>query len=39
MIHRFSPFIINKEGQLIKASTGAEDWDDKEFITTLKKLL
>ncbi|NQX98333.1 MAG: TlpA family protein disulfide reductase [Flavobacteriales bacterium] len=32
-------FIINKEGQLIKASTGAEDWDDKEFITTLKKLL
>ncbi|MDG1476608.1 MAG: TlpA family protein disulfide reductase, partial [Vicingaceae bacterium] len=32
-------FIINKKGEIIKASSGAEDWDDKEFIETLKELV
>ena len=32
-------FIINKKGDIIKASAGAEDWDDKEFIETLKQLI
>jgi thiol-disulfide isomerase/thioredoxin len=32
-------FIINKEGKIVKASAGAEDWDDKEFVETLKKML
>lgn len=32
-------FIINKKGQVIKASAGAEDWDDKEFIQTVKELV
>ena len=32
-------FIINKKGQVIKASSGAEDWDDKEFVETLKSLV
>lgn len=32
-------FIINKEGRIVKASTGAEDWDDHEFIEELKKML
>ena len=32
-------FIINKEGKVVKASLGAEDWDDKEFVETLKKML
>tara|TARA_B100000809_G_C15112950_1_gene521311 strand:+ start:794 stop:1381 length:588 start_codon:yes stop_codon:yes gene_type:complete len=32
-------FIINKKGKVIKASSGAEDWDDKEFVETLKSLV
>jgi len=32
-------FIINKKGQVIKASSGAEDWDDKEFIKTVRELV
>ncbi len=32
-------FLINKEGKVVKASSGAEDWDDKEFVETLKKML
>lgn len=32
-------FIINKEGKVVKASSGAEDWDDDEFVATLKKML
>jgi len=32
-------FIINKAGKIVKASSGAEDWDDDEFIETLKKML
>ena len=32
-------FIINKKGEIIKASSGAEDWDDKEFVETLKELV
>ena len=32
-------FIINKEGRIIKASSGAEDWDDEEFVTTLIEIL
>jgi len=32
-------FIINKKGQVIKASSGAEDWDDKEFIETVRELV
>lgn len=32
-------FIINKQGQIIKASTGAEDWDDKDFIEVLRHLV
>lgn len=40
----FSPgipttFIINKKGEIIKASSGAEDWDDKEFIDIVQKLV
>ncbi len=32
-------FIINKKGEIIKASAGAEDWDDKEFVETLNRLI
>ena len=32
-------FIINKEGRIVKATSGAEDWDDNEFVETLKKML
>lgn len=32
-------FIINKKGEIIKASSGAEDWDDKEFVETLRELV
>jgi thiol-disulfide isomerase/thioredoxin len=32
-------FIINKEGRILKVSTGAEDWDDDKFVKELKKLL
>jgi len=32
-------FIINKQGKVIKASSGAEDWDDKEFVNTLRELV
>ena len=32
-------FIINKEGKVVKASIGAEDWDDEEFVEVLKKML
>jgi peroxiredoxin len=32
-------FIINKEGKIIKASSGAEDWDDEEFVNNLKDIL
>ena len=32
-------FIINKEGKIVKVSIGAEDWDDKKFIDTIKKML
>ena len=32
-------FIINKEGRIIKASSGAEDWDDEAFVETLKEIL
>ena len=40
----FSPsipttFIINKEGNIIRKSFGAEDWDDATFIDELRKLL
>jgi peroxiredoxin len=40
----FSPsipttFIINKEGNIIRKSFGAEDWDDAAFIDELRKLL
>ena len=32
-------FIINKEGKIIKATKGAEDWDDDEFVEVIKKML
>lgn len=32
-------FIINKKGQIIRKSFGAENWDDEEFIKELKKIL
>lgn len=32
-------FIISKEGKVVKASSGAEDWDDDEFVKALKKML
>lgn len=32
-------FLINKNGEIIRASAGAENWDDEAFITELKKLL
>lgn len=32
-------FIINKKGEIIRASAGAEDWDDKAFVVELKKIL
>ncbi|MDT8412530.1 MAG: TlpA disulfide reductase family protein [Vicingaceae bacterium] len=32
-------FLINKKGEIIRASTGAEDWDDEAFINELKKHL
>ncbi|MBW6484139.1 MAG: TlpA family protein disulfide reductase [Vicingaceae bacterium] len=32
-------FIINKNGEIIKASAGAEDWNDEAFITELRKIL
>jgi thiol-disulfide isomerase/thioredoxin len=32
-------FIINRKGEIIKASSGAEDWDDKEFVETLRELV
>lgn len=32
-------FIINKNGKIIKASSGAEDWDDDDFVETLKSLI
>ena len=32
-------FIINKNGKIVKASSGAEDWDDKEFIKVLKGMI
>jgi thiol-disulfide isomerase/thioredoxin len=32
-------FIINKEGKVVKASVGAENWDNKEFVETIKKML
>jgi len=32
-------FIINKKGQVIKASSGPEDWDDKEFVETVRELV
>lgn len=40
----FSPsipttFIINKEGQIIRKSFGAEDWDDEAFVQEIRKLL
>jgi thiol-disulfide isomerase/thioredoxin len=31
--------IINKNGKIVKSSSGAEDWDDDDFIEELKKLL
>ncbi|PCJ23682.1 MAG: thioredoxin [Flavobacteriales bacterium] len=31
-------YIINKEGRVVKVSVGAEDWDDDEFIKSIKKL-
>jgi thiol-disulfide isomerase/thioredoxin len=34
-----STFIINKKGRIIRKSFGAEDWDDKEFIKEIRKLL
>lgn len=32
-------FLINKNGEIIRASSGAEDWDDETFISELRKLL
>lgn len=32
-------FIINKNGKIVKASSGAEDWDDDEFIEVLKGMI
>jgi len=32
-------FIIDKEGQIVKAGIGAEDWDDKEFVEAIQKML
>ncbi len=32
-------FIINKNGRVVKASSGAEDWDDKEFVEVVKKMM
>lgn len=32
-------FIIDKEGQIVKAGMGAEDWDNPEFISMIKKIL
>lgn len=32
-------FIINKNGKIVKASSGAEDWDDDEFIKQLKEMI
>lgn len=31
-------FIINKDGKLVKRSSGAEDWDDEDFIAELEKM-
>jgi len=32
-------FIINKNGKIVKASSGAEDWDDDDFIKVLKEMI
>ncbi|MDF1672278.1 MAG: TlpA disulfide reductase family protein [Vicingaceae bacterium] len=32
-------FIINKNGKIVKASSGAEDWDDENFIKVLKEMI
>jgi len=32
-------FIINKKGEIVKASSGAEDWNSDEFANSLNKLL
>ena len=32
-------FIINKNGKIVKASSGAEDWDDEEFVAVLKEMI
>lgn len=32
-------FLINKKGEIIRATAGAEDWDDEAFIAALRKLL
>ena len=34
-----STFIINKKGQVIKAISGAEGWDEKEFVETVRELV
>tara|TARA_B110000459_G_scaffold60210_1_gene67446 strand:+ start:1162 stop:1335 length:174 start_codon:yes stop_codon:yes gene_type:complete len=34
-----STFIINKKGQVIKAISGAEVWDEKEFVETVRELV
>lgn len=40
----FSPsipttFIINKKGEIVKTSVGAEDWDNDDFVQELRELL
>jgi thiol-disulfide isomerase/thioredoxin len=32
-------FIINRDGKIVKASSGAEDWDDDEFIEAINEML
>lgn len=32
-------FIINKEGKIVKASAGAEDWDDEAFVQSIREML
>lgn len=32
-------FIINKEGKIVKVSSGAEDWDDEAFIQAIREML
>ena len=32
-------FLINKEGIIIRKSMGAEDWNDEDFIESIRKIL